>query len=523
VSKGAAAVESRVVRVLGLIGAGILLVAAASPAVAEPSADALATSARPLAVQRVKTTEKALRPKYYTYFASEGRWRCCGPTGWTSGYFPGELWAAYSFTGDSWFSKHAASRQAAIGKSAITTASTDIGIRTYYSYARGFDLTGNPAFLATALNGARGEAARYNPIARVVQSRNATRTCPVIIDELMNLRILYWGSEHGGPPIWAEIAHQHALTAAHEFVRPDGSVYHIAHFDLQTGEVTSIDKGQGFSVDSTWARGQAWAVHGFSAAYRHTGDTTLLDTARRVADRYLAELPADMVPYWDFRAPEIPIEPRDSSAAAVAASGLLDLAMLDPDASNRARYATAAKQIIAALASPAYFSAKKGPALLQHGTMSYYAPETTDTGQSHGDYFFMEALERLRLLPAGTGLPIRSVRASRGNPYLAVDGTSTTSWTSSGSQWIEFDLGQQRTASAVTLAVRWGDTRSAGFKVRVSNDRRHWKQVASFRSGGEFADPETQTFKPVQARYVRVICNGTTSGKANGITEAAVH
>lgn len=515
--------RSRSIRLLCAVAIAVIVPGLPSVAAAATAFDGIARSAALSATQRVKVTEKSLRKGQLTYYTKGRSWLTCRPTGWAAGYFPGQLWASYALTSNRWYATRAASRQKPIGKSPITAESTDIGIRSFYSYARGYDLTGKPAYRAAALKAARGEAARFNPVARVVRSRNTPWTCQVVIDEMMNLQILYWGSEHGGSPAWADIAHQHALTAAAEFVRFDGSVYHIVNFDPQTGEVRGVDRGQGYSTDSMWARGQAWALHGFATAYRHTGDTTMLDTARRVADRYLAELPADSVPYWDFRAPGIPGAPRDSSAAAVAASGLLDLASLETSATNRERYASAAKAALTTLSSSRYFSAKKGPAILLHGVQNYWNPATVDKGQSYGDYFFLEALTRLRALPAGEGLPPYRMRASRGNPYLAVDGTATTAWTSSGSQWLEFDLGRKRPVSAVTLGVRWGDTRSAGFKVRVSSDRRHWRQVAAFRSDGGSKDPETYAFKPSWARYVRVSCSGTTSGKANAITEAAVH
>jgi unsaturated chondroitin disaccharide hydrolase len=490
---------------------------------AETAFDSRIRAVRSAAARRVVTTDKRVGTGRFTYFTSGNSWVTVAANGWTSGYLPGELWASYSLTGDSSYATRAVKRDRYLKASALNSSSTDIGMRFFYSHVRAYQMTGSSGARKEALAAAGKEAARFNPTLGALKSRTSAEGSQVIIDELINLELLYWGADNGGSASWRDKAHTHALTVARDLVRSDGSVHHIIVYNPSTGAVVGEMAGQGYSVDSMWSRGQAWAVHGFADSYRHTRDPILLETARKVADRYLAELPADMVPYWDFRAPNIPDEPRDSSAAAIAASGLIDLALLDPLPENRARYEQAARATMLSLSSSAYRSTGRNPAILLHGTMNYHSPKTIDVGQSFGDYFFLEALQRLRALPsAEPAIPIHRVRASNGRPGLAVDGSLSTSWTSSGKQWIEFDLGHRKTVSAVSLAVRNGASRSAGFKIYTSNDRRHWKLVSSARSSAETADAETYGFAPRSARYVRVQCSGTSRSRTNGIAEAAV-
>ena len=512
---------------IGLLGGAMalamLLVALPTVASAETAFDSRMRAVRSSAARRVASTDKRVGSGRFTYFTSGSSWVTVAANGWTSGYLPGELWAAYSLTGNSGYAHRAIKRDRYLKASALNSSSNDVGMRFFYSHVRAYQMTGSASARREALAAARKEAARFQPALGALRSRTSTEGSQVIIDELINLELLYWGADNGGSSSWREKARTHARTAARDLVRSDGSVHHIVVYNPSTGAVVGEMKGQGYSVDSMWSRGQAWAIHGFADSYRHTRDPVLLETARKVADRYLADVPADMVPYWDFRAPNIPDEPRDSSAAAIAASGLIDLALLDPLPDNRVRYEQAARATLLSLSSPAYRSTGRNPAILLHGTMNYHSPRTIDVGQSFGDYFFLEALQRLRRLPSSEpAIPIRRVRASSGKANRAVDGSLGTSWTSSGKQWLQLDLGRRRTVSAVSLAVRYGTSRSAGFKIYTSNDRRHWRLVSSARSSAETVGAETYSFQPRRARFVRVVCSGTSRSRANGIAEAAV-
>jgi len=230
------------------------------------------------------------------------------------------------------------------------------------------------------------------------------------------------------------------------------------------------------------------------------------------------------VPYWDFKAPGIPNEPRDSSAAAVAASGLLDLATLDPLPENRVRYEAAARAILDSLGTPAYRSSGRNPAILLHGTMNWHSTATRDIGLSFGDYFYLEALQRLRRMPeTGQPIAVRRIKASTGVPARVLDGSARTWWSAKGKQWIRFDLGARKTVNAVRVSQLYGTSRSAGFSVYVSYDAKHWRCVRSARTCGETSGGETYAFQPVRARFVRVTTNGTTRSSTLGITEARIY
>ena len=286
--------------------------------------------------------------------------------------------------------------QAGLEAQKNNTSTHDIGFMLFDSFGQGQRLTGNEAYRQILLTAAGSLAVRYSPTVGSVRSwgRLNSPTFTVIIDNMMNLELLFWAARNGGDPTWRDMAVSHALNSARDHVRPDGSTYHVVEYSSKTGALKWRGTHQGYSDTSTWSRGQAWAVHGFTMAYRETGDARFLDTARRTADYFLAHLPDDRVPYWDFNLPSLTGEPRDSSAAAIAASGLLELARLEPDRLSSGRYRDAATSILASLCSPPYLATgtQRG-AILLHGTQHKPAGNY-DTGLIFGDYFFLEALLR---------------------------------------------------------------------------------------------------------------------------------
>jgi unsaturated chondroitin disaccharide hydrolase len=372
--------------------------------------------ARQVALSHIAATERASHRGHYAYYTVDNvRWKYTGPSGWAAGFVPGELWSCYQFTGDSWWRDRALSREAAIGESEISVESLNLGALFYPSFARGFALTGDPALRAVALEAAHTMAGRYDPVVGAMLSRPGEEF-NVIIDSLMKSQLLWWAARNGGPPEDAEIARRHALTIARDFVREDGSTWHLCYYDAATRQLVRRSQGAAYADGSTWARGQAWALLGFAAAYRESGQAEFLDAARKVTDWYLAHVPDDMVPYWDFLAPDIPAAPRDSSAAAIAASGMLDLALHDPDPLRRARYAQAARLTLSSLMSPSYLTWGTNPAVLLHGTYTW-SSGVTDRGLAYGDAFFLEALLRLRrLAPDAVPLPVVRARAEKGTP-----------------------------------------------------------------------------------------------------------
>ncbi|HEY5541065.1 MAG TPA: discoidin domain-containing protein [Coriobacteriia bacterium] len=518
----------RAVGRLGLFGAAVAIavsvVAFGHPSTGLAVVDPSSLAVRTATTRLVAATERKLAYWQYSFHTSGDSWVTWGPGGWTSGYLPGELWTSYALTGDTWFRDHAASRQTPLGKSVGSVDPVDIGMRYFYSYVQGYQLTGNKTYRTMALEAATSEARLYNPAVGALRSTQATDSCEVIVDDLVNVQLLEWGADNGGPASWREMAHRHALTTARDFVRDDGSVAHLVSYDATTGAIESTETQQALFSGTAWARGQAWAICGFTSAYKSSRDTTLLATARRVAERYLADLPADSVPYWDFRDADIPDAPKDSSAAAIAASGLLDLATVDPNPTNRVRYENAARDMLASLTSPSYFSTGTVPAILLHGTMNYFNPATVDCGQSFGDYFFLEALLRLRGMPTTQSpMHVRRAFANSGTARYVLDGRASTACTSKGKRWIDVDLGARRTVRAVGVAVQNGSTRSAPLKFYTSYDRRRWHLVTRAVSSGETSSLETYVLPPTRARFVRLSLSGTSRGSTNAISELRVY
>lgn len=217
-----------------------------------------------------------------------------------------------------------------------------------------------------------------------------------IIDSLMNTPLLFWASEVSGDPRYAAAARRHTGQLREHILRPDGTTFHTFYWDPDTGQPLRGETEQGHADDSCWARGQAWAIYGFSINHRYTGDPSFLDAARRCADYLLAHLPADLVPYWDLAFTDGSGEERDSSAAAITVCGLLELASLLPDGPDREGYQRAARQILASLIDG--YSTANHPdsnALLLHGVYDKPKGKGVDEGTLWGDYFYLEALTRL--------------------------------------------------------------------------------------------------------------------------------
>jgi unsaturated chondroitin disaccharide hydrolase len=471
--------------------------------------------------ERLAATDDSAPRRYFAYYTVGDYWRYSGADGWAAGYVPGGLWSCYQMTGDTSWRERALRREAAIGRSEVTAASLNLGALFYPSYARGYTLTGDPELRVVGLRAARAMAARYDPVVGAMLSRARDRF-NVIIDSLMKSQLLWWAARNGGDPALADIATQHALTIARDFVRDDGSTWHLVYYDTLTGQVTERNAGSAFSVDSTWARGQAWAILGFAAAYRATLDERFLVAAHKVTDWYLANLPADGVPFWDFADPAIPFAAKDSSSAAIAVSGIIDLALADPSDARRATYLDAARSILGRLISPGYFSLQANPAVLLHGTYSQ-SMGVVDRGLAYGDSFFLEALLRLRRADPGVA-PLRAVQAlaAKGDAAAAIDGDLETSWRSRGRTSLDVQLPAVSEVGGVRVAVAGGDRHAAVLRVAVSEDGVHWSPVSRAVTSGETEGFETFDFGATPALWVRLTCDGTTAGAANRIAELRV-
>jgi unsaturated chondroitin disaccharide hydrolase len=376
------------------LAAGVLIVG--TPA-AHASLEDIVRDDLELARERLAATAAAVPPgRYPAWTGPGGKWTTTGPKAWTSGFFPGTLWLAYGATGDAALRAEAERRLGGLEAQKRDTSGNDQGFKILGSFGHAARLTGDAAYRRVVVRAARSLASRFIPVVGATRSWG-DRSSPgvrVIVDNLINLELLFWASKHGGDPAWYAIARSHALRTIRDHVRRDGSTFHVVDYRPESGAVERKGTRQGHARDSTWSRGQAWAVYGFTMAYRETGDRRLLDAARRVSDWFIDHLPPDRVPYWDFDAPGIPDAPRDSSAAAIATSGLLELAALEPDPGRAAGYRDAAESIIASLSAPPYLAPEGvSQAILLHGTQDF-PRGNFDTGLAFGDYYFLEALGR---------------------------------------------------------------------------------------------------------------------------------
>lgn len=347
-----------------------------------------------VAEARLAATAAAVRPGQFPSVTDRaGRWRTVPAEQWPSGFFPGSLWLAYRATGRPAFRADARAWTHALAGQATDTSTHDVGFQIMSSFGNGYAITGARGYRAVVLRAARSLATRYNPTVGAIRSwgaRTDRHHFKVIIDNLMNLRLLFWAGAHGGPQAWKRMATRHALTTAQHLVRADGSTVHLVDFDPATGGVLGSSNPQGYRVGSTWSRGQAWAAYGFTMAYEETGNRRLLSAARRTADFFVGGLPGDCVPYWDFEAPGIPDAATDTSAAAIAAAGLLRLSRLDPSAARGRRDAVFASRILSSLAD--HYLARAGQATLT-GSTSTWGVDPPDIGTSYGDYYLLQAVE----------------------------------------------------------------------------------------------------------------------------------
>ena len=388
-----------------IVGAALLILVAAPPATA--TGPVMRFAERQLA----RADAELRAGRYPSHTKPSGRWAVTGPGAWTSGFLPGAMWLAYRHTRDPVWRRRAERRQAMLAGQRLNTRTHDVGFIFLSSYVRAWALTGRPAYRRMALRAAGSLASRFNPRVGATRSwgRRGSRRFTVIIDNLMNLELLFWADRHGGRRAWSSKAHRHALTTLRDHVRPDGSTYHVVDYDGATGQALGRRTAQGAFAESTWSRGQAWAINGFATAYRYTRDGRLLQAARRVARWWSTHVPPGGVPFWDFHAPSLPsaglwpgapfggtaVPARDSSAAAIAASGLLDLARLDPDRANARRFRDTARSTLRTLSSRRYLArGTRARSVLLHGTANHPGG-LADTGLIYGDYYFLEALARL--------------------------------------------------------------------------------------------------------------------------------
>ncbi len=313
---------------------------------------------------------------------------------WVDGFWTGLLWLASAHSGDAMLLAGAERWTNKLAHLKTNTGTHDLGFIFYLSHVLGGRLTGDASWYGNAIEAAYTLIKRYNPRGEYLQAWDddgirkwAGRSN---IDLMMNLALLYWASERTGDALLADIATQHARTSRLALVRGDGSTAHVADFNPDTGLLVRREQYQGYSHDSCWSRGQAWALYGFASCYRYTGIPAFQSAARAVADYTERHLPADLTPYWDYNSPHIPDTYRDSSAAAVTVCGLLELAAVASD--DAPRWKSLAGRILISLCENYLITGASGPsAILRDGARSVPA-NLMEHGLIYGDYYFLEAL-----------------------------------------------------------------------------------------------------------------------------------
>ncbi|HKZ66798.1 MAG TPA: glycoside hydrolase family 88 protein [Chitinophagaceae bacterium] len=339
-------------------------------------------------------------------------WRFVNYRDWTSGFWPGILWYAYEFSkDDKWKSQATRFSKALFPLVDSAAIDHDLGFQVFCSIGNGYRLTNDSTYKSILLRSADTLSKLFNPKVGTILSW--PREVPgvdwplrhnTIMDNMINLELLFWAAKNGGKKNLYDIAVKHAETTMQNHFRDDYSGYHVVVYDTATGKKIKGITHQGYSDSSMWARGQSWAIYGYTMVYRETKDKKFLDFAQKVTDVYLKDLPEDQIPYWDFNAPEIPVALRDASAACVVASALLELSTLVEDKEKAKMYREKAEKMLEELSSSRYQSSSVNNAFLLHSTGHKPNGGEIDASIIYADYYYIEALLRLQKLQDGKNI-----------------------------------------------------------------------------------------------------------------------
>lgn len=339
--------------------------------------------------------------------SDEKYWNCrkVSKEEWTGGFWPGILWYDYEATQNDTIRMLAEKYTESLELfSRIPAYDHDLGFLVFCSYGNGYRLTHNPVYRDVILATADSLATLFNPKVGTILSwpRNVEMLGGhnTIMDNMINLEMLFWAARNGGDRRLFDMAVSHADKTMENQFRPDYSSYHVAVYDTVTGKCVKKCTHQGYSDDSMWARGQAWAIYGYTVVFRETGNPKYLEFVEKLVDAYMKKLPEDYVPYWDFNAPDIPDAPRDASAACVVASALLEMSDFYGNGKGE-KYREAAEKMLCSLSSEKYQSRGRNVAFLLHSTGHWPAKSEIDASIIYADYYYIEALTRLKRLNEG--------------------------------------------------------------------------------------------------------------------------
>jgi unsaturated chondroitin disaccharide hydrolase len=367
-----------------------------------------------------------------TYYANTDKLETSDAGWWTSGFYCGTLFNLYSFSHDTTLLNEAVRRLDLLDSEQYNQTTHDLGFMMYCSFGNAQRFLDNPQYKNILLNSAHSLSTRFNPKIGCIKSWDSKPWhFPVIIDNMMNLELLFWATRVGGDSSFYHIAVTHANTTLRNHYRPDYSSYHVVDYDTATGDIIAKKTAQGYADSSAWARGQSWGLYGYTMVYRSTHDPRYLEQARHIAHFILANpnLPADKIPYWDYNAPGIPPAGatgaatstaagstkagisagspagsrnmmmtgplRDASAAAILASALIELSHYVAPKEGR-DYLNVAEQIIVTLSSNVYkpVVGSNGGFILRHSVGNLPGHSEIDVPLTYADYYFVEAMLR---------------------------------------------------------------------------------------------------------------------------------
>jgi unsaturated chondroitin disaccharide hydrolase len=337
--------------------------------------------------------------KYPLTTNEDGTLQLVNPGNWTSGFFPGSLWLLYEFTGKDFWLNNAIQFTAGIEGQKYNTGTHDLGFMLGCSFGNGYRLTDDPAYEGILVQAATSLAGRYNSNVGCIRSWDfGSWEFPVIVDNMMNLELLFLATRLTGDSSYWGKAVSHADVTMINHYRDDYSSWHVVDYNPATGDTIAKYTHQGYSASSAWSRGQSWGLYGYTMCYRITGDERYLEMAENIALFLIGHdrMPADLVPYWDYDAPGIPNEPRDVAAAAIMCSALFELSRYSE--SHGTAFLNTAIDQINSISTDAYTAApdSNNHFILMHATGNYPANSGVDVPMNYADYYYLEALTRYR-------------------------------------------------------------------------------------------------------------------------------
>jgi hypothetical protein len=323
-----------------------------------------------------------------------GKYAMIPKNDWCSGFPAGSYWYMFELTGDKKWEKIATENTLKLDGVQYLRDTHDLGFMVFCSYGNAYRITKNEDYKKVIIQASESLLSRFNPGVGCIKSWDWAKQWqfPVIIDNMMNLEMLFWASKETGDPKYRRAAIVHANTTLTNHFRRNMSSFHVVNYDTISGQPIAKFTVQGLSDSSSWARGQAWGLYGYTLCFRETGDAKYLDAAKKIAS-FMSNLPDDHVPYWDYNDPAIPNTYHDASAAAITASALYMLSSITDE--GKAEYAALAGKILASLSSPEYLAGigANGGFLIKHCVGNLPGKSEVDVPQTYADYYYLEALK----------------------------------------------------------------------------------------------------------------------------------